>query len=174
MIKLKRNQWIIIVAIIGSIWMSLFLPASSSEKETKSHLKKNGTHHFGYFNFLAKSNLYDGRVLLRVKEKIDLSDRQIEKIENLMLEHEAFSIRNSAEIKIKELRFATYLKAGKLNRQETEKFIRDISAEKTDLIVNYINYLVDIRALLTSRQLEILEKFVKERTNSTSKKSKKD
>ena len=111
-----------------------------------------GTHSF----FLTESNLFDGRWLLEKKDKIALTRAQEEKIENLMLAHEAFSIRCTAEIKIKELQFAAYLKTGKIDRKEIEKHIREIGKEKTNLIVDHLNYLLDLRNLLTNRQIETL------------------
>ena len=109
-----------------------------------------------YLFFLTDNNLYDGRLLLKVKDKIGLNRKQVERIENLMLEHEAFSIRNTGEIKIKELQFAAYVKKGKTDRKEMERHIREISRIKTNLIVHYMNYLLDVRDLLTPRQLETL------------------
>ena len=106
--------------------------------------------------FLAESDLYDARLILKVKDKIGLTNEQEEKIENIMLVHEAFLIRNSAEIKIKELRFASYLKSqpGEMDRRQVEKYIREISKEKTDLIVHCMNYLLDLKEILTPTQLQ--------------------
>lgn len=112
-----------------------------------------------HFFFLTNNNLFNGRWLLGIKDTINLTKEQEEKIENLMLGHEEFSIRNSAEIKIKELRFAAYLKKKKTDRKEIEAHVREISNVKTNLIVNYINYLLDVRSILTPRQLEILKQI---------------
>lgn len=115
--------------------------------------------------FLTDNNLFDGRMLLKIKDKIGLTGKQEEKIENLMLEHEAFSIRNSGEIKIKELQLAAYLKVGKTDRKEMEIYIREISKIKTNLIVNYINYLLDVRDVLTPQQLETLKQMKEQEKN---------
>ena len=117
----------------------------------------------GYFLFLADSNLVDGRRLLELRDKIGLTRKQEEKIENLVLEQETFYIRSSAEIKIKEVRFAIFLRSGQRDRKEIETYIREISAGKTDLIVNHANYLLDLRDLLTPRQLEALRQIKTER-----------
>ena len=41
------------------------------------------------------------------------------------------------------------------------------SKEKTNLIVHYMNYLLDVRSLLTPQQLETLEKIKEQRKHST-------
>jgi Spy/CpxP family protein refolding chaperone len=108
--------------------------------------------------FMAEQNLYDARLILKVKDKIGLTMEQEEKIENIMLAHEAFTIQNGAEIKIKELQFVSYLKSetgpGKVDRKQVETYIREISKVKTDMIVHYMNYLLDLKAILTPVQLE--------------------
>ncbi len=111
--------------------------------------------------FWADNNLFDARTILRFKEKIDLSIEQEKKIENIMLAYEESSFRSSAEIKIGELRFATYIKSEKVDRKEIAKLIKQISTKKTDWIVNYINYLLDLREILSSEQLEKMKVIAK-------------
>lgn len=107
---------------------------------------------------LAENNLYDARLILAAKEKIALTKEQTEKIENLMLENEAAIIRDSAEIKIRELRFASFLKSqsNDIDRNQVEKYIREISRKKTTMIVHHINYLLDVKQILTPTQLQKL------------------
>jgi Spy/CpxP family protein refolding chaperone len=164
---MKRNQpaainvLILLLAVLGvnpAIYCRDYRRAQSPKNERPERLM--------HFLFLADSNLVDGRRLLEVKDKIGLTPEQEEKIENLVLEQEALNIRSSAEIKIKEMRFATSLGAGKMDRKEMETYIREISAAKTRLIVNYINYLLDVRDLLTPRQLEILRQIKVKRKSS--------
>jgi hypothetical protein len=137
----------------ASILNAFAFPEGRDKEETLREIK--------HLFFLGENNLYDGRLLLDLKDKIALTKQQEEKIEGLMLAHEAFVIRNSAEIKIKELRFAFYLKSkeGEVDRKEMAQYIREISKEKTDLIVHYMNYLLDLRELLTPEQLETLGKL---------------
>jgi Spy/CpxP family protein refolding chaperone len=137
----------------------LFQPALTLSPGDKNKKEKEDTlRQIKYLLFLSKNNLYDGRLLLQLKDEIGLTREQEKKIEDLMLEHEAFSIRNSAEIKIKELQFASYLKSEKkkIDRKQMERLIREISNEKTTKIIHYINYLLDLRELLTPQQMEIL------------------
>ncbi len=108
--------------------------------------------------FFSENNLFDARFVLKWKEKINLSKKQKEQLENLVLKREEFYIRHSAEIKVKEIELATYLKSPKIVRKEVEKLIKAISAIKTNLIIFYTNYLLDVRDLLIPSQLEILKK----------------
>jgi Spy/CpxP family protein refolding chaperone len=108
--------------------------------------------HMEIISNLVDCGLYDGRIILSVKDKIGLTADQEEKIENLMLDYEAFSIRNSGEIKIKELRFASYLRSGEMDRNEVAKHIREISKEKTDMIVRHLNHVLDLKEILTPDQ----------------------
>ena len=163
----------IVVTVFGLLGLCMFLAASAGEEEPAISPNQESGHHLKQFLRLAEANLFDGRLLLTIKEKIGLSDKQVEQIENLVLEHEASSIRNSAEIKIKEARFATFLKSGKMDRKEMEKHIRDISSEKTNLIVDYMNYLLDVRALLTPQQVQTLEQLKAEKKQSVIKKLRK-
>ena len=140
----------------------VLLSAQPGDRPQKDEAFKRKRHLF----FLTDNNLFDGRVLLKMKEKIGLTGKQEERIENLMLGHEAFSIRNSGEIKIKELQFAAYLKAGKTDRKEMEMYIREISQAKTNLIVHYMNYLLDVRDVLTPQQLETLKQMKEQEKNA--------
>jgi hypothetical protein len=107
---------------------------------------------------LAENNLYEARFILDNREKIALTNEQAEKIENLMLENETSIIRDSAEIKIQELRFASFLKSqtADIDRKQVEKYIREISRQKTIMIVHHINYLLDVKEVLTGPQLQKL------------------
>lgn len=145
-------------------------PVDKNKKEREDTLRQ-----VKHLLFLSKNNLYDGRLLLQLKDKIGLTEEQEKKIEDLMLEHEAFSIRNSAEIKIKELQFASYLKSKekKIDRKQMERRIREISSEKTTMIIHYMNYLLDLRELLTPQQMEILRQLRNRKLQDIKEKHKK-
>lgn len=154
----KRLSVIILVLSVLSVHTGLSAHAYYPGDE-----KEISRGHPGIFAMLADNNLYDGRILLEAKDKLGLTKEQEEKIEDLMLDYEAFTIRHSGEIKIKELRFASYLKSGHMDRGEVEKYIREISKEKTNMIVQHMNHLLDLKAILTPGQLlkmeEIREKW---------------
>ena len=58
-----------------------------------------------------------------------------------------------------EVKFDAYLKIEKINRKKVEKMIRDIASFKTDMFVDRINFLLDLRSLLTPEQIKKLEEL---------------
>lgn len=134
----------------------LFLAGLSVNAHPGDHSEKKDIKRLKTLFFMAENDLYDGRLILKVKDKIELTKEQEEKIQNLMLDHEAFTIRSGAEIKILELRFASYLKSGsgEMDRKQVAAYIREISTKKTDLIVHYMNHLLDLKEILTPEQVQ--------------------
>ncbi len=142
----------------------MFLTAYSNE--SPDH--KDSSKYKKWSASLAEKDLFCGRTVLKYKEELGLSREQIKKIENLMLAHEEQSIRAGAEVKIGGLRFATYVKSEKVDRKEIEKLIRELSQKKTACMIEYMNYLLDVRETLTEEQLRkiksLREKYRREKT----------
>lgn len=145
---------IIILTLLFARQASAVYSCGEMDKDDDGH-----RHHV--LSFLVESNLFDARFVLEVKDQINLSKQQQEKIENLMLAHESSVIRNSAEIKVKELQFVTYLRSGEMKRAQVETFIREISAGKSDMIIEYVNHLLDIRSILNPSQRQKLKEIRK-------------
>lgn len=156
MIKQVFKSICFAIVIIGMVPLSHYSLRAQSTSHMSTDVKQK-TKRFKRAFFMAENDLFDGRVVLKYKDKLSLTKEQEKKIQEKMLDHESFSIRNSAEIKIKELRFASYLKSNTIDREKVARFIRDISSAKTDLIVDYLNYVLDVKAILTPKQLEILK-----------------
>lgn len=108
----------------------------------------------------ADQGLVDGRAVLKFKQDIGLSAAQEKKIKTLVLAFEESLIRHGAEIKINELKFALYIKADKVDRKEIARLISEISRQKTDSIVGYLNYLLDVRDVLTGPQRDRLKTLI--------------
>lgn len=113
--------------------------------------------HFKMSFFMTEVGLFDATFILKVKEKIGITKKQERTIEDVMLSYRESCIKNSADIKIRELRLASYINSEKIDRKLIEKTIRDISRKKTNSIVNYMNYLFNLSEILTSEQIEILK-----------------
>ncbi len=111
--------------------------------------------------FLAGKSLFGARFILRFKEDINLSEEQEKKVENLLLAFEENSIKRNAEVKIRELRFASYLKSGKIDRRKMEKQLKIISKIKTDFLIDSVNYLLDLKQIMTPVQIEKLKEIKK-------------
>jgi hypothetical protein len=144
--KLKLWSLSLAMAIILGMFTAGF--ASQPPSPINAHLFSWRT--------LSGMNLFSGRTILRTKNEIELSQQQQEKIEDLMLSFEEYSISQGAAIKIKELRLARYLKSASLNRRQLEGYVREISTMKIDFSVVYLNYLLDLRAILSQDQLHQL------------------
>ena len=114
----------------------LFLVGLSVNAHPGDHSEKKDIKRLKSLFFMAENDLYDGRLLLKVKDKIELTKEQ--------------------EEKILELRFASYLKSenGEMNRKQVAAYIREISNKKTDLIVQYMNHLLDLKEILTPEQVQ--------------------
>lgn len=145
----KRNLpvWLAVVAL-GAILISS-LQAQMRHPQMLENLK------FGLF--MAENNLFEARMILRFKSEIGLTPGQEKRIENMMLAHEETAIRKQADIKVMELHFAAVLKEEKVNRKEMGKMAREIGNFKTDLQIDHLNYLLDIRDTLNSEQIQKME-----------------
>jgi Spy/CpxP family protein refolding chaperone len=107
--------------------------------------------------YMAENNLYEARILLQFKQEINLGADQVKKIEGLMMAHEERSIRDIAELKILELKFAALLKNDRINRKEMESAIRTIGQSRIEAQIKHLNYLVDLKELLTVEQIKKVE-----------------
>ena len=109
--------------------------------------------------FMAGNDMFDGYFILKFKDQIKLTVKQQEKVEKTILSHQEFSLKNCAETKIRELRLASYIKSDKIDRDKIEKTIREISKRKTEEMINYTNYVLDLREILTSEQIKQLKEI---------------
>lgn len=118
--------------------------------------------HMRYGIRMAEQNLFSGRMLLKMKDDIGLTPEQIGKIEKMQNAHQEDMIKVNADIKVLELKLQSLLKGDKINRTSMEKMIRDIAKMRTDLQVEHINYLLDLRDMLTPEQLTKIDELKKE------------
>ena len=70
--------------------------------------------------------------------------------------------RKQADIEVKGLKVRSYLKEEQVDRKNMEKMIREIAKMRTDLQVDQMNYLLDLKELLTSEQVAKIESLKKE------------
>ena len=110
---------------------------------------------------MAERNMFPAQILLKMKDKIQLTDAQVAKIEDLKRTFEEYRIRAGADIDIMELKLKDYLKGDKVKRSEVEKLIRKVSGLKTDMHVAHINHLLDLKELLTPEQITKIEEVKK-------------
>jgi Spy/CpxP family protein refolding chaperone len=112
---------------------------------------------------LVDKNLFPAPVLLKHKDDIGLTAEQVGKIEKMQVQQQETFIKKQAEINVKELKLGTFLKEDKIDRGKLEGMIQEIGKMRTDLQVQHINHLLDLRDLLTADQLKKLENFKEDR-----------
>lgn len=149
--KTKKTLTIIVMVLV---MMTFTGPLFSFGSDFLDHMDK-----LKLLRFFAEKDFIDGRIILRFSDKIQLSPKQLDQVESLLLKFEELSISKNAEIKIMELRLTSQLKAKKTDRQAVEKLLRDMGNHKTDLFIAYLNYLFDLREILTPDQIKTLREM---------------
>ncbi len=112
---------------------------------------------------MAEKNLFPAKMVLRFKDELALTEKQINTLENMQQSVQEATIRAKAETKIQELKLKNYLKQDNINRKKLEKMIRAIADMKTNMRIDHMNYLLDVKAVLTAEQLKKIETFKKKR-----------
>lgn len=143
---------LIMVLLLGTV----------SQAQNDKRLRPNLLNNLRFGLYMAENNLFEARFILRLKSEIGLSAQQEQKIENMMLAYEESAIRRGSDIKVLELKFASVLKGNSIDRREMEKMAREMGKLKTDLQVDHLNYLLDVRDTLTPEQIQKIEKLKKD------------
>ncbi len=120
------------------------------------------TRHMKYEMRMAEKNLYTGRMLLKMKDTIGLTAEQTAKIEKMEAAHKEVRDKRDAEIKALFVKLDAYLKEEKIDRAELERKLRAIAVIRTDMQIESINHLLDLRELLTASQLAKIDELKKE------------
>lgn len=121
----------------------------------QDNMEREGRMRFGLH--LVENNLFEARFLLRFRQDIGLSEEQVEKIEHMMLAWEENAMQRNGEIKTMELKFTALLRDAKVDRKQMEKIFRELARLRNDLQLDHINYLLDLRALLSPEQIRRIE-----------------
>ncbi len=115
--------------------------------------------HAGFGNHMMEKNFYPARLLLRAKDKLGLTDEQANKIEAMSLKFTEAMIQKKADIKIKELKFKALMRKDNVNRGKMAKMIQEIAGMKTNMQIDRMNYMLDIKQLLTPEQIKKIDEF---------------
>ncbi len=145
------------ITLVLVICVTLILSSSVLVGSQSGYISK----HMQQRTKIAEQNLFRGTMLLRLKDEIGLNADQVSKIEQLNLSFQESMIRRMADTKVKELKMANYLQSSKVNRKTVGNMIREISKLKTDLQIDRIYYLLNIKDLLTPEQIQKIEKLRK-------------
>jgi Spy/CpxP family protein refolding chaperone len=131
--------------------------------EAPSAAGRNAMKHARFGIRMAERNLFPAHMLLKFKDEIGLTRDQVNTFEKMREQFMEYAIKQRADLKIKEMKFHSFLKEEKVNRKKMEKMIREIAGMKTDMQISHMNYLLDIKEVLTPEQIQQIEKFKKER-----------
>ena len=155
--EVTMTKKLTVLVIAGLMLMSVNLLAGprGADRDMMRHAR------FGIH--MAEQNLFPGFMLLKHKDEIGLTQDQVKKIEKMEEAHKEAGIRKQADIEVLELKLHSFLKKEPVNRKEMEKMVRDIAAMKTDLQIQQMNYLLDVKDILTPEQLDKIESFKKEK-----------
>ncbi len=151
------SKKVIILLFAGFVLASFTITLESAPMQRKM------MRHAGFGIMMAEKNLFPAKMLLKVKDEIGLTEEQVTKIEKMEEIYQESAIKKHADIKVQELKFHSYLKSDQIDRSKMEKMIRDIAKKRTDLQIDHINYLLDLKNLLTPEQIEKIDALKKER-----------
>jgi Spy/CpxP family protein refolding chaperone len=144
----------VMIFLIALVLVISNLKAAFGSPQMSSHMK--------YGIHMAEKNLFSGRMLLKMKDDIGLTEDQVAKIEKMRTAHQENLIKRESDLKVLQLKFDSYLKEEKIDRTKLEKMVREIAQKRTDMQVENINHLLDLRELLTAEQVVKIAEIKKE------------
>lgn len=112
---------------------------------------------------MAQKNLLPAQMLLRFKTEIGLTDTQVKKIEKMQLDYKKYKIKSTADVKLIGLKINTEFSADQVNRSKTASLIKKVGLIKTEMQVNRINHLLDIKLVLTKAQIDKIKSLKQKR-----------
>jgi Spy/CpxP family protein refolding chaperone len=151
---MTKKVTILIAAVLIFVSMNLMAEHGSRGRDMVKHAR------FGIY--MAERNLFSGSMLLKFKDEIQLTAEQVSKIEKMTDLFQEAAIRKHADIKVKGLKLRSYLKDEQVDRKKMGNMIREIAKMRTDMQVDHMNYLLDLKELLTPEQIAKIESLKKE------------
>lgn len=161
---MTKKVTILIAAVLIFVSMNFLAQPGARGRDMVKHAR------FGIH--MAEKNLFSGSMLLKFKDEIGLTAAQVSKIEKMTDLFQEAAIRKQADIKVKGLKVRSYLKEEQVDREKMEIMIREIAKMRTDLQVDHMNYLLDLKDLLTPEQIAKIESIKKESRHKRMKKRK--
>jgi len=117
--------------------------------------------HMKYGIRIAEQNLVSGSMLLKIKDEIGLSVEQISKIKQMRKLQEEKMAREGEKVKAIEKKISLELMQEKSDRKKLEKLLKEVAGLKTLGKIDFMNYLLDLRELLSEDQLKKTEDIKK-------------
>ena len=124
-------------------------------------------HHFGGSASREEQPLVS--LMLRHREKLELSTKQVEKLERLRSDYQRAAIRNDANLRIAEMDLEDLLEAEPVDIVKVESKVREIERLRADLRLSRIRTIEMGKEQLSAAQRKKLEELVTERRFSRSR-----
>ncbi len=106
---------------------------------------------------MVEMNLYPPRMILRVADKIGLSETQVAQIRKMDRNHQEWMVKSTAESRIRGIKLKALFDSEKVDRKALEKAVRSVSDSWTEIRLARINHLLDVRDLLTPEQIKKID-----------------
>ncbi|MEN8153112.1 MAG: hypothetical protein ABFR75_03750 [Acidobacteriota bacterium] len=151
--------------VLVMVLFIMLVSGTTLESKGKPYMSK----HMMHGQRSAERNLFRGNYLLRFKDEIGLTADQVSKIEKMNITFQESVIKRMADVKVKELKLANYLRSDKVKRSTAEKMVREVAKLKTDMQVDRIHYMLDIKDVLTPEQEKKIESFRRRMANNKRK-----
>lgn len=158
---MTKKVTILITAVLIFVSMNSLALHGARDRDMVKHAR--------YGIHMAEVNLFPGAMLLKFKDEIGLTSEQVDKIEKITNGFQETAIKKQADIKVKGLKVRSYLKEEQVDRKKMESMIREIAKMKTDMQIDRMNYLLDLKDLLTPEQIGKIESLKKERIHNRMK-----
>ncbi len=92
---------------------------------------------------------------MEMKEKLNLTEEQENRIESLRLSHEEVMIKLRADLELKELEMRKIRSSDKMSRSEMIRITKEISAIKNEMALARVNHQMDVYDNLDANQRKI-------------------
>lgn len=92
---------------------------------------------------------------MNVKEKLNLTDEQQNKIESLRLAHQEKMIKYKADLDLKELEIKKLKSSDKMSRSEMLRIEKEINVIKNEMALERVNHQMDVYDNLDAKQRTI-------------------
>lgn len=152
---MTKKITLVFTVVLVLVTVGLMAQSEGRDRDMMRHAR------FGIF--MAESNLFPPQMILRFKDEIGLTAEQATKLEKMQDQIKEASIRQQADIKVLEMKLNSTLKNEQTDRKKLESMIRDMAKLKTDLQIQHMNFMLDVKNLLTPEQIKKIEEFKKMR-----------
>jgi periplasmic protein CpxP/Spy len=99
----------------------------------------------------------------RIKSALGLTDQQVDRLRNIVVETEKTSVKNRAEIEVRGIELRELLRADNSDRDAVMKKVQEISGLRGEMMQRHVAALLDAKAVLTPEQQKKVRTFVESR-----------